>query len=117
MESVTLEQLSTPEGMREIVKQRWVDSRAEVGPYLERHRAAVRTLSAALADVDPNPCAYLQQVLKAKLAEHHAWLVLVDARQKMELEFDRDCPLGSGFDWAAYDRVWSVSGAHPTGCG
>ena len=117
MDPTLLEQLSTPEGMREVVKGRWVDARAEVGPYLERHRAAVRTLSAALADIDPNPTAYLQQVLKAKLAEHDAWLALVDIRGKLALEFDRACPLGCGFDWAAYDRVWSVPDANLSGCG
>jgi hypothetical protein len=117
MDPMLLEQLSTPEGMREVVKGRWVDAQAEVGPYLERHRTAVRTLSAALADIDPNPTVYLHQVLKAKLIEHQAWLALAEIRQKLQLEFDRACPLGSGFDWATYDRVWSAPGANPSGCG
>jgi hypothetical protein len=117
MDPMLLEQLSTTEGMREVVKGRWVDAQAEVGPYLERHRAAVRTLAAALADIDPNPTTYLDQVLRAKLAEHQAWLALAEIRQKVELEFDRACPLGSGFDWAAYDRVWSTAEANPAGRG
>jgi hypothetical protein len=110
MDPFVLEQLSTAEGMREIVKAHWVDAQPAVIPHLECHRVAARGLSAALADVDPNPSAYLQQVLKAKLREHHAWLALSEIRQKVGLEFDRACPLGTGFDWAAYDRVWSVSG-------
>jgi hypothetical protein len=105
MDPIVLEQLSTAEGMREVVKGYWVDAQAEVAPYLECHRAAVRTLSAALADIDPNPIAYLDQVLKAKLGERQAWVALADIRQKVGLQFDRVCPAGSGFDWAAHDRV------------
>jgi hypothetical protein len=114
---MVLEQLSTAEGMREVVKGHWVDAQPAVGPYLERHRAAVRTLSAALADVDPDPIAYLQQVLQAKLGEHQAWLALAEIRQRVELEFDQACPSGSGFDWAAYDRVWSAPDASLSGPG
>ncbi len=117
MDPIVLEQLSTPEGMRAVVKGRWVDAQAEVQPYLERHRAAVRTLSTALADIDPDPTSYLQQVLRAKLIEHQAWRALVEIRQKLELEFDRACPLGSGFDWATYGRVWSTPDANSADCG
>jgi hypothetical protein len=111
MDPVLLQQLSTAEGMREVVKARWVDAQPAVVPHLESHRVAAGRLSAALADVDPNPSAYLRQVLKAKLREHQAWAALSDVRQKVGLEFDRACPLGTGFDWAAYDRAFSAPGA------
>ncbi len=108
MEPMLLEQLSTAEGSRDLVKQYWVDAQPAVAPYLERHRAAVRTLSAALADIDPDPVAYLHQVLRAKDGEHQAWLALSEIRHRVGLDFDRACTSGSGFDWAAYARVWSV---------
>ncbi len=111
MEPMLLEQLSTAEGSREVVKRYWVDAQPPVEPYLERHRAAVRTLSAALADIDPNPVAYLHQVLKAKHGEHQAWLALSEIRQRVGLDFDRACSLEAGFDWGAYARLWSTSSA------
>jgi hypothetical protein len=107
MEPMELEQLSTAEGLREVVKARWVDAQAAVSPRLERHYAALAKLAAALDDVDPDPAAYLGQVLRAKLRERATWLALVEMRQQVGLEFDQGCPPGTGFDWAAYDQVWS----------
>jgi hypothetical protein len=99
MNPMELEQLSTAEGMREVVKARWVEAQPAVVPYLDQHHSALRKLSTALDDVDPNPQTYLEQVLRAKLAERRAWLALVEVRERIGLDFDKAAPLGSGFDW------------------